>query len=41
MSSFLITPTNIDDYDWIFRNPITGKWTIPVMNFNPLTYITS
>lgn len=35
MSTFLITPTNIDDYDWIFKNPITNKWTIPIMNFNP------
>lgn len=36
MSTFLITPTNIDDYDWIFKNPVTGQWTIPVMDFNPL-----
>jgi hypothetical protein len=36
MSTMLITPTNIDDYDWIFRNPVTGKWTIPVLEFNPL-----
>src|SRR5579872_5579346 len=36
MTTMLITPTNIDDYDWIFKNPITGKWTIPVLEFNPL-----
>ncbi len=36
MSTFIMTPTNIDDYDWILRDPITGKWTIPTLTFNPL-----
>jgi hypothetical protein len=38
MSTLLITPTNIDDYDWIFKNPVSGKWTIPVLEFNPLIF---
>lgn len=36
MSTFIMTPTNVDDYNWIFRNPITQQWTIPIMTFNPL-----
>lgn len=34
MSEFVITPTNIDFIESIFRNPITGKWSIPVLAFN-------
>jgi len=34
MSSFIMTPTNIDDLESIFKNPITGQWTIPVLTFN-------
>lgn len=36
MSTFIYTPTNVDDYDWLFRNPANGKWTIPKLVFNPL-----
>lgn len=35
MTTFVITPTNLDDYDWVFRNPVTKKWTIPIMTFDP------
>lgn len=34
MSTFIVTPTNIDDYDWILKNPITGKWAIPVLTYD-------
>jgi hypothetical protein len=34
MSEFIVTPTNIDFLEFIFRNPITGKWTIPILTFN-------
>lgn len=34
MSSFIITPTNVDLLESIFRDPITGKWYIPVLTFN-------
>lgn len=34
MSEFILTPTNIDFIESIFRNPITGKWTIPILTFN-------
>ncbi len=36
MSDFIITPTNIDYLESIFRDPITGKWTIPALTFNLL-----
>jgi hypothetical protein len=32
--SFILSPTNIEDYDWIFKNPRTDVWTIPVLTFN-------
>lgn len=35
MASFTLTPTNIEDYNWILKNPITGEWTIPILNFDP------
>jgi len=35
MASFILTPTNIDDLNFVLRNPITGEWTIPVLTFNP------
>ena len=35
MSSFVLTPTNIEDYNWIFVNPLTKKWTVPVLDFDP------
>lgn len=34
MSEFVITPTNVDFLESIFRNPITNKWTIPILTFN-------
>ena len=34
MSEFIITPTNVDFLESIFRNPITGRWTIPILTFN-------
>lgn len=34
MSDFIITPTNVDFLESIFRNPITGRWTIPILTFN-------
>lgn len=34
MSEFIITPTNLDFLESIFRNPLTGKWTIPILTFN-------
>lgn len=34
MTEFIITPTNLDLLESIFRNPLTGRWTIPVLTFN-------
>ena len=34
MSDFIVTPTNIDFLESIFRNPLTGRWTIPILTFN-------
>ena len=34
MANFILTPTNITYYDQIIRDPITGRWTIPVFKFN-------
>jgi len=34
--SFVLTPTNIDDLYFTLRDPITGKWTIPILTFNPV-----
>lgn len=34
MTTFLMTPTNIDDYDWILKNPILNKFTIPVIKYD-------
>jgi len=34
MSDFIITPTNVEYLDYLFKNPITGKWTIPILTFN-------
>lgn len=34
MSQFIVTPTNVDLLESIFRNPISGLWTIPVLTFN-------
>jgi hypothetical protein len=34
MTEFILTPTNLDFFNAIFRNPISGKWTIPVLTFN-------
>lgn len=36
MQEFIITPTNIDFLDSVFRNPVTGKWAVPIMTFNTL-----
>uniref|UniRef100_A0A6C0LT96 Uncharacterized protein n=1 Tax=viral metagenome TaxID=1070528 RepID=A0A6C0LT96_9ZZZZ len=30
-----MTPTNVDDYAWLLRDPITGKWIMPTLTFNP------
>lgn len=34
MTEFIITPTNVDYLESIFRNPISGNWTIPILTFN-------
>lgn len=34
MSEFIITPSNIDLLKSLFRDPLTGRWTIPVLTFN-------
>jgi len=34
MTDFLITPTNVDFIESIFRNQISGRWTIPILTFN-------
>ena len=34
MSDFIITPTDTNLLESLFRNPITGKWTIPILTFN-------
>lgn len=34
MTEFIITPTNLDLLESIFRNPITGRWSIPILTFN-------
>ncbi len=34
MSEFIVTPTNVDLLESLFRNPLTGKWTIPFLTFN-------
>lgn len=34
MSNFITTPTNIDIYGTVFRNPITGRWEFPVYSFD-------
>lgn len=36
MTDFIMTPTNIDYLESIFRDPITGKWSIPILTFNLL-----
>lgn len=32
--SFVMTPTNIDLLESVFRNPYTGRWVVPVLTFN-------
>lgn len=34
MSEFIVTPTNIDLLESLFRNPRTGRWVIPILTFN-------
>ena len=34
MSEFIITPTNVDFLESLFRNPVTGRWMIPILTFN-------
>lgn len=34
MTQFTITPTYIDFLNPIYRNPLTGKWTMPILKFN-------
>lgn len=34
MTEFIITPTNAEYINTIYRDPITGKWTIPVITFS-------
>lgn len=34
MSSFIVTPTNVDYIESLFRDPLTGKWFIPFLTFN-------
>lgn len=36
MNNFIVTPTNIDYLESIFKNNVTGRWEIPVMTFNPI-----
>ena len=32
--SFILTPPNLDYYGFLYRDPITGKWTVPILTFN-------
>ena len=34
MSEFIMTPSNIDFLESVFRSPITGNWTIHILTFN-------
>lgn len=34
MSEFIVTPTNPTLIETLFRSPITGRWTIPLLTFN-------
>ena len=34
MSEFIMTPTNVDFLESIFKNPITGRWEIPLLTYN-------
>lgn len=34
MSQFIMTPTNVDLLESLFRDPITGIWSIPILTFN-------
>lgn len=34
MSTFIMTPTNVDYLESLFRDPVTGKWYIPVLTFD-------
>lgn len=34
MSEFFITPTNVDFLESILRDPLTGRWIIPVLTFD-------
>lgn len=34
MSDFPITPTDYNFLENLFRNPVTNKWTIPILTFN-------
>lgn len=34
MSSFIMTPTNIDLINSLVKDPITGRWIIPILTFN-------
>lgn len=34
MTNFIVTPTDINLLESIFRDPITGSWIIPILTFN-------
>lgn len=34
MSDFVMTPTDTDLLESLFRNPKTGRWTIPILTYN-------
>jgi len=38
MTTFIVTPTNVDYIQSLFRDPHTGKWTIPILTYN-LDYV--
>jgi len=32
--TFLLTPDNLDYLGFLYRDPITAKWTVPILTFN-------
>lgn len=39
MTTFIVTPTNVNYIQSLFRDPYTGRWTIPILTYN-LDYTT-
>lgn len=38
MATFFITPTGLDEYDRLVRDPVTQLWILPTMKFNTRLY---